>query len=550
MSSKLKIDTRVRSLKNYLEEFERGAFQIPLFQRDFLWEQDDIIELFDSIKNNYPIGSILFWKPSETHLGLISVESFIGPYLLLQQEKSDNVFILDGLQRLSSLFGCLINPHKVNLKLNQKKFEEKFNLYYDLEEERFIYLRQKSLNQPYQVPVYVFMNSIDFRQYARREFEKIRDEEKIELYYDRADEIGQIFNNYQIASVDINYASIEEAVEVFRRVNEKGLPISKDWIVSAITASNKDGFRLGSEIDKLLEELKPFYFDKIKRDIIFQCIQNSFDKIYFDYKIEDLVKRNDFAIVAKKTFTSIKKSVKFLFENLLVLNSKMIPYNSQLIFLTSFFNKLEDIDPTETQILKLKKWFWTTTYSNYFTIYSLSNQRKAYEVFCKFIKDENCDPIFNDSNTSKFRTLVFPPKIYFGSVRAKALALFLLNKYKKFNWNNIQKISYELVEEFEIGNLFSITQRENPSENFLPILSEFMRGDDNEVIKIFEGNRKPKNYAFYLLHSNPCHFITQDMVDLYDGTYESEIEILQLRKQEIINAERLFVESLGVEYSE
>ena len=42
MSSKLKIDTRVRSLKNYLEEFEQGAFQIPSFQRDFLWSQDDI----------------------------------------------------------------------------------------------------------------------------------------------------------------------------------------------------------------------------------------------------------------------------------------------------------------------------------------------------------------------------------------------------------------------------------------------------------------------------------------------------------------------------
>jgi uncharacterized protein with ParB-like and HNH nuclease domain len=58
MSSKLKIDTRVRSLKNYLEEFEQGAFQIPSFQRDFLWSQDDIKQLFDSIKNNYPIGSI------------------------------------------------------------------------------------------------------------------------------------------------------------------------------------------------------------------------------------------------------------------------------------------------------------------------------------------------------------------------------------------------------------------------------------------------------------------------------------------------------------
>jgi uncharacterized protein with ParB-like and HNH nuclease domain len=61
--SELKIDTRIRSLRKYLEEFEQGTFQVPNFQRDFLWTTDDIKELFVSIKNKYPIGSIQFWKP-------------------------------------------------------------------------------------------------------------------------------------------------------------------------------------------------------------------------------------------------------------------------------------------------------------------------------------------------------------------------------------------------------------------------------------------------------------------------------------------------------
>ncbi len=60
MKSTLKIDTRIRSLRSYLDEFEKGAFQVPSFQRDFLWETEDIKQLFDSIKNRYPIGSIQF----------------------------------------------------------------------------------------------------------------------------------------------------------------------------------------------------------------------------------------------------------------------------------------------------------------------------------------------------------------------------------------------------------------------------------------------------------------------------------------------------------
>jgi hypothetical protein len=548
MSSKLKIDTRVRSLKNYLEEFEQGVFQIPSFQRDFLWSQDDIKQLFDSIKNNYPIGSILFWKPLENAKSFIDdKDPKIGPYKYILKEKKDPVFILDGLQRLTSLFGCLVNPKKTNLKLINSIWEEKFNLHYDLEEQKFIYLRQKSKNLPFQVPVYIFMNSIDFRQYARKEFEKIENENKIEQYYDRADEIGQIFNNYQIASVDIEYASIDEAVEIFKRVNEKGLPIAKDWIVSALT--NKGDFRLGTEIDNLLDELKIYNYDNIKRDIIFQCIQSSFGKIYFDYKIEDLVERDDFADVTIRTLKSIKKAVEFLYENLLVLNSKLIPYNSQLIFLTIFFNSIDENEPSTNQIISLKKWFWITSYSNYFTIYSLSNQRKAFEKFNQFIFDENINPVFYENDNTYFMTLDFPNKIGMGSVRAKSLALFMINYSQGIKEISLQKVDAENIENFEIGSLFSKPQKDNPSENFIPVVEK--RKFRNGTIEFVSLTRikRPKNYSSLLNKEWENLFITSRMINEYNDLSSDDL-ILELRREEIVKAEKKFVEKLGIFYNE
>lgn len=552
MSSKLKIDTRVRSLKNYLEEFEQGAFQIPSFQRDFLWTQDDIKQLFDSIKNNYPIGSILFWKPLENASAWME-ESKIGPYKIVMNSSREPIYILDGYQRLSSLFGCLTNPKKYNnnnIALNEAEWKRNFNLYYDLEEEQFVYLRSSLNVFPYQVPVYVFMNSIDFRQYARKNFEYINDEKKIELYYDRADEIGQIFTNYQIASVDINYATIEEAVEIFWRVNAKGVIISKDWIVSALTL--KDDFRLGTEIDKLLDELRQYNFEEIKRDIIFQCIQSSFGKIYFDYKIEELVKRDDFAKVATKTFQSIKKAVKFLYEDLLVLNSKLIPYNAQLIFLTVFFNSFEDESLTGNTILKLKRWFWITSYSNYFTIYSLSNQRKAFERFIEsFLENNNVDPVFYDNEKVNFSTLDFPSKIGMGSVRAKSLALFMINYSKGFKEISVNKINSEEIENFEFGYLFSKPQRDNPSENFVPIIEEIVVKEKGiRQFRLLTKLKRPQNYSSLLNKERKNLFITIEMVSLYDGTYESEKSILDLRREEIVKAEKRFVDSLDIFYNE
>ena len=547
MSSKLKIDTRVRSLKNYLEEFEQGVFQIPSFQRDFLWTQDDIKQLFDSIKNNYPIGSILFWKPSENASSWIG-ENKVGPFTIDNQTDKDPIYILDGFQRLSSLFGCLTNPQKFNnekLTIDRKSWERNFSLYYDLEEEQFIYIRSNTNNQAYQVPVYVFMNSIDFRQYARKNFENLIDESKIELYYDRADAIGQIFTNYQIASVDINYANIEEAVEIFWRVNAKGVLISKDWIASALT--NQGDFRLGTEIDKLLNELKIYNFEKLKRDIIFQCIQSSFGRIYFDYKIEDLVKRDDFVYVTNKTLISIKSAVKFLFEDLLVLNSKLIPYNSQLIFLTVFFNSLEGREPTNSQILSLKKWFWVTSYSNYFTIYSLSNQRKAFEIFKKFAEDESVDPIFRDNGKTQFTTAEFPSKIQMGSVRAKSLALFMINYSQGIKEISLDKIDSESVIKFEFGSLFSLPQRDNPAENLIPLIS-ILKMNELTFEDLLKTKRRNSN-SYLLQTKNLNLFIDEEIVHIFHNNKDID-ELLEKRKKKIMREEEKFVKNLGVTYTD
>ena len=356
-----------------------------------------------------------------------------------------------------------------------------------------------------------------------------------------------LLNDYQIAAVDISYATIEEAVEIFWRVNATGLPISKDWIANALTLS--DDFRLGDEIDNLILELKPYSFNNIKRDIIFQCIQNSFGKIYFDFKIEELVKRKDFANIAIKSIESIKKSVKFLYENLLVFNHKILPYNSQLIFLTAFFNKLKNTEPTEIQILELKKWFWVTSYSNYFSIYSLSNQRKAFEQFNLFVNNEKVSPIFNDKVNLKFSTLNFPEKTFMGSVRSKALTLFMINYALGIKEISLQKINADSVEEFEIGNLYSIPQKENPTENFVPVVYKRVEIEGRITIESITNTKKPKNYSFLLNEVNENLFISENMCKLEIGNDIPISTILQIRKELIKKAEKLFVESLDIEYT-
>jgi uncharacterized protein with ParB-like and HNH nuclease domain len=44
---------------------------LPAIQREFVWEPEKIISLFDSIMRGYPISSFLFWQLKEESLGQV-----------------------------------------------------------------------------------------------------------------------------------------------------------------------------------------------------------------------------------------------------------------------------------------------------------------------------------------------------------------------------------------------------------------------------------------------------------------------------------------------
>ncbi|MGY8640497.1 MAG: DUF262 domain-containing protein [Verrucomicrobiales bacterium] len=41
---------------------KKGEYRIPQFQREYVWEKSKVVQLFDSIYNEYPIGSFFLWK--------------------------------------------------------------------------------------------------------------------------------------------------------------------------------------------------------------------------------------------------------------------------------------------------------------------------------------------------------------------------------------------------------------------------------------------------------------------------------------------------------
>mgnify|MGYP000954151854 FL=1 len=138
-----------------------------------------------------------------------------------------------------------------------------------------------------------------------------------------------------------------------------------------------------------------------------------------------------------------------------------------------------------------------------------------------------------------------------GSVRAKSLALFMINYSKGFEEISVNKINSEEIDNFEFGYLFSKPQRDNPSENFIPIIEErIVKNDEIIQFRLLTKIKRPQNYSSLLNKERKNLFITANMVNLSVGNNVYEEQILDLRKQEIVRAEKKFVESLGIFYNE
>jgi hypothetical protein len=87
------------------------SYFLPAMQREFVWTEDQVCALFDSLMRRYPISSFLFWQVPvesrddvEAYEFLYSVREFGNRARLARlRGRDDTTFVLDGQQRLTAL---------------------------------------------------------------------------------------------------------------------------------------------------------------------------------------------------------------------------------------------------------------------------------------------------------------------------------------------------------------------------------------------------------------------------------------------------------------
>src|SRR5271167_2971009 len=85
---------------------EDGGFWLPNIQRAFVWDEEQICRLFDSILREYPISTLLIWKTKSNIRRRKFIDNFRSTLRLsdfyVPEDNRLKSLVLDGQQRLQS----------------------------------------------------------------------------------------------------------------------------------------------------------------------------------------------------------------------------------------------------------------------------------------------------------------------------------------------------------------------------------------------------------------------------------------------------------------
>src|SRR5579863_3937299 len=102
MAGTNKITPTSPRMASLLADVTKGNIKIPVFQREYVWNDEQIMSLLDSIYMGYPVGSILLWS---TKVALRHERNVGGFKLPATPEDYPVNYVLDGQQRLTTLYG-------------------------------------------------------------------------------------------------------------------------------------------------------------------------------------------------------------------------------------------------------------------------------------------------------------------------------------------------------------------------------------------------------------------------------------------------------------
>lgn len=387
-------ETHPVDLSALLRDVEKGRLQLPDFQRDYVWGDEDVQNLIGSVAKGYPIGTFLSLQTG----GEVNFRPRLLAGVPADTSKVEPVeLLLDGQQRLTSLYQALYSPDPA---ITLTSAEKTVKRYYYLNIETALSADADLRNAIVGVPADRVLRE-NFGQEIKKDLsscEKQFQEHAFPLnlvFSDRQDwlykyqdywqnqgdtdvssrrrdfdrKILERINKYEVPMIRLDREIGREAIcLVFEKVNTGGKPLNTFQLLTAVYA--RDGYDLRSSWNQLRKSLNQFpVLRKVENTDFLQACA-----LLYTYENNLPVNCNrgtllklpleSYKACHRDIETGFKEAAALLNEQK-VIDEKDRPYTPLIIGLAAIFAILrrEGRVVSAPDRIKIGRWFWSMTLS-------------------------------------------------------------------------------------------------------------------------------------------------------------------------------------------
>lgn len=380
------------TIAEVMKDITNNKYVLPSIQREFVWDTDQIETLFDSLMQDYPIGAFLFWEIEKSRLQDYDFYEFLRNYhekncthnKKVNLKGSDGVTaVLDGQQRLTSIYIGLKGSYAYRLKYKNKNNENAYpirylylNLIDDAHDENnkydFRFMTDKEyqeseggywyrvgdilmLTQPGETSQYVLDNIAFAGSYSKEEtmhanntlqklYNVVHTDKTLSYYKEKSEELDKVLN-------------------IFIRVNSGGTVLTYSDLLLSIASAQWEKYDAREEITEFVDDINSIGGGfRINKDFVLKSALVLTDFSNIAFKVDNFNKQNMMKIEAN--WANIKRAIKQAYKlassfgytgDTLSSNNAIIPIAYYLLTIGLPENFVET-GATKENRAKIKKW--------------------------------------------------------------------------------------------------------------------------------------------------------------------------------------------------
>ena len=395
------------SLKALLNDVQSGKIQLPDFQRGWVWDEDRIRGLLASISRGFPVGAVMTLSAG----GDIRFRTRLVEGVSENGDASPDRFLLDGQQRLTSLYQALLHPGPVTTQDTRGQKRPRW-FYIDMRraasdaadrEDAVISVPlNKKVTRDFGRETVLDLSSPEF-EYEELMFptEKLFDPLEWTLNYTRYwgsrvdlhpagdpteffskfnDGVIKPFGAYLLPVIHLEKETPKEAVcTVFEKVNTGGVPLNVFELATASFAAESEEFSLRDDWRDRRQRLYPSFggvLQGIEGEHFLQVVallktqedrkraiergQSANRLPAISCKRRDILnlRLHDYLTWADTVEGGFRKAATFL-QSQFIFGRYNVPYNTQLVPLAALYVELRGkLEPALARD-KLAHWYWS-----------------------------------------------------------------------------------------------------------------------------------------------------------------------------------------------